>query len=78
MEIEWGLTFVYYLERVWDSIAVCEIRGLLIAAQVFGIISLVKVLKDLQRIRLERLIFHTCIHLVIIYSEIYMILKKFE
>lgn len=46
MDIEWDLTFVYYLERVWDSIAVCEIRGLLIAAEVFGIISLVKVLKE--------------------------------
>lgn len=37
------------IERVWDSIAVgsvCEIHGLLIAAEVFGIISLLKVLKN--------------------------------
>lgn len=37
------------IERVWDSIAVgsvCEIHGLLIAAEVFGIVSLLRVLKN--------------------------------
>lgn len=64
------------IERVWDSIAVgsvCEIHGLLIAAEVFGIISL---LKDLHCWKFEvRKINISCVYLIMKFT---IILKKLE